>query len=95
MIDLEPIISAAQEALKTRNLNELFGEEGYAKRGTDGLNQFGWSRLYKILNAALRLGQRPGAICGTACDPRFASTLPYGLPNAQLEVVPEASRVLG
>lgn len=49
MTDLEPLIAAAQAALKTRNLSELFGEEGYAKRGTRYLNDFGWSRLTKLL----------------------------------------------
>ena len=48
MIDLEPILSAAQNGLKTRNLSELLDPEGFG-RGTEGLNQFGWTRLYKIL----------------------------------------------
>jgi hypothetical protein len=37
---------AAEEALKVRHLSEL---SEYATRGTSGLNQFGWSRLYRIL----------------------------------------------
>lgn len=46
MIDLEPIIAAAQEALKARHLSEL---EEFGERGTDALNQFGWTRLTRLL----------------------------------------------